>query len=42
MTEFKHGGNPFSYDNWLTFEQTERLQFHKHLIEVPRSALGAS
>ena len=42
MTEFKHGGSPFSYDNRLTFEQTERLQSRKHLIEVPRSALGAS
>lgn len=31
---------PFSYDNWLTFEQTTRLQFHKHFVEVPRAALG--
>lgn len=22
------------------FDQTERLQFHEHFIEVPRSALG--
>lgn len=24
----------------VTFEQTSRLQFHEHLIEVPLSALG--
>ena len=39
-TWVKHGHRPFSYDNWLTFEQTTRLQFHEHFIEVPRSALG--
>ena len=41
-TWVKRAGLPFSYDNWLTFDQTERLQFHKHFIEVPRSSLGAS
>ena len=41
-TWVKHADRPFSYDNWLTFEQTSRLQFHKHFIEVPRSALGLS
>lgn len=40
MTEFKHGERPLSFDNWLTFEQTTRPQFHKHFIEVPKSALG--
>lgn len=37
-TWIKREGRPFSYDNWLTFEQTSRLQFHRHLIEVPMSA----
>lgn len=41
-TWVKHEDRPFSYDNWLIFEQTSRLQFHEHFIEVPRSALGAS
>lgn len=41
-TWVKHDHRPFSYDNWLTFDQTERLQFHEHFIEVPRSSLGAS
>ena len=39
-TWVKHEGCPFRFDNWLTFDQTERLQFHKHFIEVPKSALG--
>lgn len=39
-TWVKHDHRPFSHDNWLTFEQTTRLQFHEHFIEVPRSALG--
>lgn len=39
-TWVKHADHPFSYDNWLTFELTNRLQFHKHCIEVPKSALG--
>ena len=39
-TWVKHADRPFSYNNWLTFEQTSRLQFHKHFIEVPNSALG--
>jgi len=41
-TWVKRAGHPFSYDNWLTFDQTERLQFHKHFIEVPRQSLGVS
>ena len=41
-TWVKREGLPFSYDNWLTFDQTERLQFHKHFIEVPRQSLGMS
>lgn len=41
-TWVKRADEPFSYDNWLTFEQTSRLQFHRHFIEVPRSALGAT
>nr|DAU00256.1 MAG TPA: hypothetical protein [Caudoviricetes sp.] len=41
-TWVKREGLPFSYDNWLTFDQTTRLQFHEHLIEVPRSSLGMS
>lgn len=39
-TWVKPEGKPFSYDSWLTFDQTERLQFHEHFVEVPRSALG--
>lgn len=39
-TWVKHADCPFSFDNWLTFEQTTRLQFHEHFIEVSRSALG--
>nr|DAP99354.1 MAG TPA: hypothetical protein [Caudoviricetes sp.] len=39
-TWVKHSDNPFSFNNWLTFEQTTRLQFHRHLIEVPKFALG--
>ena len=39
-TWVKPEGRPFSFDNWITFEQTLRLQFNEHLIEVPRSALG--
>ena len=39
-TWVKHGDRPFSYDNWLTFDQTDRLKFHEPLIEVPRTALG--
>lgn len=36
----KHEGRPFSFDNWLTLDQTLGLQFHEYFIEVPRSALG--
>ena len=39
-TWVKPEGGPFSFDNRLTFEQTTRLQFNRHLIEVPRSDLG--
>lgn len=39
-TWVKHEGRPFCFDNWLTFEQTTRLQFHEHFVEVPRTALG--
>nr|DAD67224.1 MAG TPA: hypothetical protein [Siphoviridae sp. ctXOZ1] len=35
----KYEGFPFIFDNRLTFDRTSRLQFHRHLIEVPRSAL---
>lgn len=39
-TRVKRADRPSSFDNWLTFDQTERLQFHRHFIEVPKSALG--
>jgi hypothetical protein len=39
-TWVKHTDRSFSYNNRMAFEQTERLQFHEHFVEVPRLALG--
>lgn len=41
MAKFKHSDRAFCFDNWLTFEQTPQLQFHRHLNEVPKSTLWA-